>query len=57
MRRSTERDLEKIMKSNRTDRETEYMGCILVNYKLRSKYKTDGLIYWKETGMYRDEAE
>ena len=57
MRRSTERDLEKITKSNRTDREAEYTGCILVDYKLRSKYKTGGLIYRRGTGMYRDGAE
>ena len=37
--------------------EAEYAGCILVNYKLRSKYKTGGLIYQKGMGMYGDEAE
>ena len=57
MRRSTGRDLEKIMKSNWMSREAEYAGCILVNYKLRSKYKTGGLIYRRGTGMYGDGAE
>ena len=36
-------DLEKIRKSNRTSKEAEYTGCILVDYKLRSKYKQTGL--------------
>ena len=54
MRGSMERDLEKITKSNRTDREAEYTGCILVDYKLRSKYKTGGFIYRGGTGMYGD---
>ena len=57
MWRSTERNLEKITKSNRTSREAEYAGCILVDYKLRSKYKTGGLIYRRRTGMYGDGAE
>ena len=57
MRRSTERDLEKITKSNRTSREAEYAGCILVDYKLRSKYRMGGFIYRRGTGMYGDEAE
>ena len=57
MRRSTERDLGKIMKSSRTSREAEYAGCILVDYKLRSKYKTGGFIYRGGTDMYGDGAE
>ena len=54
---SAERDLEKITKSNQTDREAESTGCILVDYKLRSKYKKGGLIYRRGTGMYGDGAE
>ena len=57
IRRSTEGDLEKMTKSNRMSRETEYAGCILVDYKLRSKYKTGRLIYRRGTGMYGDGAE
>ena len=49
--------LEKMTKSNRTSRETEYAGCILVDYKLRSRYETDGLIYRRGMGMYGDGAE
>ena len=41
----------------RRRREAEYTGCILVDYKLRSKYKTGGLIYRRGTGMYGDGAE
>ena len=54
---NTRWDLEKITKSNRTSKEAEYVGCILVDYKLRSKYEMGGLLYRERTGLYGDGAE